>query len=369
MANFLNTRIRLKYDLYDNWSTKNPILLEGEVAIAVPGTTVGSVETAATCLMKVGNGTSHFNDLPWLSAVAADVHAWAKKSEAEFKTWLTSTAGPALATNADLTALGTRVTNIETDLNTATTGLKARMTAAEGEIDALQAELDTAETGLKARVTAAEGEIDALQEAIGTGTNGLATRVGALETRAGQIESKNTEQDTAIENITKADTGAIAVAVKAEAERAQGIEGGLRTDVNTILGDYLKAADKTALEGKIATETSERTSAISAAKTELEGKISAKADATALNNYYTKAEADAEFMTQTEVDNRINALIVGADPEGGKTIENIQNLVKYVDENAGSISGLVTTVGQHTQDISGINTSITNLGIKDGEID
>ena len=39
--------------------------------------------------------------------------------------------------------------------------------------------------------------------------------------------------------------------IDAEKQRAEGIEGGLRTDVNTILGDYLKAADKTALQDQI----------------------------------------------------------------------------------------------------------------------
>lgn len=38
-----------------------------------------------------------------------------------------------------------------------------------------------------------------------------------------------------------------------EKARAEGIEGGLRTDVNTIMGDYLKAADKTELQGNIDT--------------------------------------------------------------------------------------------------------------------
>ena len=31
----LNTRILLKYDTYENWSTNNPNLLKGELAIAV----------------------------------------------------------------------------------------------------------------------------------------------------------------------------------------------------------------------------------------------------------------------------------------------------------------------------------------------
>ena len=36
----LNTRISLKYDLYTNWETNNPVLNKGEVALAyIPATT------------------------------------------------------------------------------------------------------------------------------------------------------------------------------------------------------------------------------------------------------------------------------------------------------------------------------------------
>ena len=67
---------------------------------------------------------------------------------------------------------------------------------------------------------------------------------------------------------------------------------------------------------------------------------------------YTKTEADAEFMTEEEVDARINTLIVAADPEGGKVITDIQNLVKYVDENAGEIAKLISDVDKAKEDIA-----------------
>ena len=76
----LNTRIQLKYDSYENWSSKNPTLLAGEIAIAklttVAAVKPGENDTQAPVLFKVGPGA--FNDLPWVSALAADVYAWAK---------------------------------------------------------------------------------------------------------------------------------------------------------------------------------------------------------------------------------------------------------------------------------------------------
>lgn len=105
MANekLLNTRIRLKYDSYAKWIEENPILLPGEVAVAYLTTAAavkpGEADTQHPVLFKVGSHETYaegndagkhlrFNDLPWASALAADVHAWAKKSESEFIEWV-----------------------------------------------------------------------------------------------------------------------------------------------------------------------------------------------------------------------------------------------------------------------------------------
>ena len=74
----LNTRIQLKYDTYTNWNTNNPVLMAGELAIAEIPASTGAVPNEPAYLLKVGNGTDHFNDLDWISGKAADVYAWAK---------------------------------------------------------------------------------------------------------------------------------------------------------------------------------------------------------------------------------------------------------------------------------------------------
>lgn len=88
----LNTRIALKYDSYQNWQTHNPILLKGEIAIAelpingnkdgvgVPNAngSTPAIQNAPNILIKVGDGTNHYNDLKFVSALAADVYSWAK---------------------------------------------------------------------------------------------------------------------------------------------------------------------------------------------------------------------------------------------------------------------------------------------------
>ena len=102
MANkILNTRIQLKYDTLTNWQsgpfngTDNTKWLKaGELAIV---TLAPNKETSPTSkadqhplLFKVGTGSHKFDDLPWASALAADVYDWAKKPEAEFIEWVNS---------------------------------------------------------------------------------------------------------------------------------------------------------------------------------------------------------------------------------------------------------------------------------------
>lgn len=77
----LNTRISLRYDTLENWSTasgKSAVLNMGEVGICA-ATLEGADQP--TIMFKVGNGISTFEELPWTSGLAADVYDWAKGAE------------------------------------------------------------------------------------------------------------------------------------------------------------------------------------------------------------------------------------------------------------------------------------------------
>lgn len=79
MANkTFETRIQLKYDSYANWTANNPTPLSGEVCIVVIPAETGAVVQEHSILFKVGDGSTAFNSLPYVSAVAADVYDWAK---------------------------------------------------------------------------------------------------------------------------------------------------------------------------------------------------------------------------------------------------------------------------------------------------
>jgi len=80
----LQTRIQLKYDSYENWISNNPVLLKGEIAVAtvsVPAegqTNTPDFQNLPNVVLKVGDGSSHYNDLKFVSGLAADVYKWAK---------------------------------------------------------------------------------------------------------------------------------------------------------------------------------------------------------------------------------------------------------------------------------------------------
>lgn len=79
MANkTFSTRIKNKIDTYANWIDKNPVLLNGEIAVVVIPAETGAVQGEPVTLFKVGDGTKNFSQLEFTGAKAADVYGWAK---------------------------------------------------------------------------------------------------------------------------------------------------------------------------------------------------------------------------------------------------------------------------------------------------
>lgn len=73
-----NARISLKYDSYANWIANDPVLLVGEVAIATIPTKQNGIEQVPAVVMKVGDGTKKYSELPFVSGLSADIYDWAK---------------------------------------------------------------------------------------------------------------------------------------------------------------------------------------------------------------------------------------------------------------------------------------------------
>lgn len=82
----LKTRIQLRYDTLANWTTNDPVLKKGELAVATIDVAVPANKQLPPVMFKVGDGTSKFSQLEWASALAADVYDWAKKTGIEVNT-------------------------------------------------------------------------------------------------------------------------------------------------------------------------------------------------------------------------------------------------------------------------------------------
>lgn len=311
----LQTRIALKYDSYDKWTTapgKNLVLLKGEVGICeIPAVNAAS-EVAPTVLFKVGDGTKTFEQLPWASAKAADVYRWAKASEIKLvgKT-LTLVGG-------DVDAQG-NVKNLEIPINYAT----------PEELEAVRSALDS-------RVAALESKV--------TGESGTVKQIEALDNRLDVIEGADTVE------------GSIAKALKDAKEYAEGQAATAKTGAEATAKAYTDAEvlkDRTRLDTLETytaaheveyTELEGRVDAVEQGVTGVESRINEKLGAgfSASNTVASAIEAAANAAE--DVNDRIDALVA----DNGQIGIN----KKKSEENAASILAMDTAYKKADSDLS-----------------
>jgi len=82
----IKTRIKLLYKSYSDWQAIKDsfIPLAGEVCIVNAPAASGAVVQEPALLFKVGDGTKTWAQLPFSSALAADVYNWAKKANLDW---------------------------------------------------------------------------------------------------------------------------------------------------------------------------------------------------------------------------------------------------------------------------------------------
>lgn len=284
----LNTRILLKYDTYENWSTNNPNLLKGEMAIAVidvsDNTQTHSGQTVPQLLVKVGNGlegdAGKYNSLPFISGLAADVHSWAKSASKptyaineingakEYRTvqgtdeytWILQ------ARRAQSSDTWETVSTI--DLAKISARIKAvedRMTTAEGDIDKLEGTVGDSSGGLVkdvADLKAAVGEGGSVADAITNAINGLdstKSQAAGADGLALEVVQEN--------GIVKSISGSIAANTYDAYGSASAVEGKLnayKTTNDEAVQAAQAAADKA--QGDVDQEILDRKAAIEALK-------------------------------------------------------------------------------------------------------
>lgn len=428
----LNTRIRLKYDTLERWIANDPVLLAGEVAIA----TVANNETNANStkfqnlpnvVMKVGDGTKKFSELNYFSAMAADVYAWAKKTEAEANesfraymegntdhaTWLKSfISGEVKDTNTnykleqdtnnahilrlysqdigqtewtlvneittadtvyDDTALAGRVTALETKVDTGDKTVTAYIADAIAALD-LDNKYDAKGAAAQALTDAkayADGKDAAIKAAKDAADAADAKAVAAqgkiddLEKKVGEVPTDKTVVGMIGENTT---------AIADEAKRAGEAEAALAAKIGEVAeGENL--AGKLAAEVERATKAEEAAAGAAAAaqKTaddlaDYVGEIPADAGVDTVVGYVEKLTADITSGTEfTELEGRVKAIEDDYLVEADKT--ELAGLVTAEKERAEGIEGgLRTDVDKANEAINVLNGGADVEGSVDKKI-
>lgn len=365
----LNVRIALKYDSYANWTTNNPILKAGEVAICtVPNGDTNNVSTSLPAvLMKVGDGTSDYNSLPFVSAKAADVYSWAKKSESEFTEWVKSliaTEGAYDVKGAAAQALTDAKAYTDTLANGAVkTNTDAIAAIKDGSTIDSFSDVESALAGKQAigdyaTKTEAQGyATTAKNDVIGTAsdTKDSDTVKGAKK----YADSLNTAMDTrmdaaeaSITTLTGADTveGSVAKALKDAKAYADGKDTAIAAAKKA--GDDAQA-DVDALEAKVGTVTEGKTV------------VEMIADAQTAATYDDTALAGRV----TTVEGKVNTLVGDDASKSARTIasEEVAKIVAGADESYDTLKEIADWISSHKTDATAMNSAITALeGIVDG---
>ena len=249
-----------------------------------------------------------------------------------------------IASDDTVTALTNRVTTAEGKLDTLTGeesvsgSVKAIAKSYADGKDAAIAEAKTAADAAKAGVDALQGTIDSAVEAATADLDYTATGMAKSKTIKsltqvdGKIEAEFEDIEVAQSQVTGLSTALsnLNTAIDTEKSRAEGIEGGLRTDVNAIKADYLKAADKTELAESIADVKSDVDTFLSSAEV---GEAAVDTLKEIQDYINTHGEAAATLTT------KVGALetTVGKAAEGGNPATG---LVKAVADNAAAITAI-----------------------------
>ena len=334
----LNTRIQLKYDSCANWSSKNPLLKSGEVAIAhlaTAQTTTTPDNGTHPVMFKVGPG--NFNDLPWVSALAADVHGWAKKSEADFKTWVKS-----LIEVTDIDAYSKEQIDKMFSDNTAADKAHANTAAATAKSEAIAAAASDAAAKVKELADGAVATNTAAIAAINNGSTGILAEAKAYADQA-ELDAVASAKDY---------TDAREVEIKKYADQAEAdalSEAKAYTDAREVeIKKYADQAEADALSAA-KTYTDEREAAIT----------------TAYKAYADQAEADAKAYA----DDLKDAILGEGIKDTFDTLKEIQDWIEGDGVNATELTGAIAAEAKTREDADkAINDRIDALNITDGKV-
>ena len=305
---------------------------------------------------------------------AINVEMWGADA-ANWTTRTTGEDGKVTVTYTPQYGATSRVDTLEADVAT----LKTNVQKAQDDATAAGTAVTTLENG---KVASNTSRIAAVETQI-TGEGGLSARIGSLEAantaHATEYANLKAKVDTAVDTTIPALTNRVAaneadiVTINNTLNGVEGSEGLIAT-----VGKKANAADvytKGEVDGFVNTINTEigkkADAATTYSKTEVD-ELLANLDQTELENGIAANAADIAVLVGDDKDengranksiraiaaDEINTLIKAADPEGGKTIENINNLIAYVDENAGEIAELITETDANTAKLADITGTV-----------
>ena len=182
-----------------------------------------------------------------------------------------------------------------------------------------------------AKAVAAQGEVDALETYVGTFTHDTAK--------------------TVVEYVNAKTTG---IATDAALTELTGRVTQAETDIDNIEKDYLKAADKTELEGKI---TNVQT-AVDTEKSRAEGiEAGLETRLAAVEGDYLKA-ADKTTL-QNNIDEVAGAVELLTNGVGTEEIDSVNELIAYVNAHGATVTGLQQGIAGNAEAIEGVAGRMT----------
>lgn len=282
--------------------------------------------------------------------------------------------GKITTVNGAAEALAGRVTTLENDLNTATTGIKARLTKAEGDITAVEnraTDLETAigneatATSILGRLKTAEADIDSAEgrldkaeddiDAVENRATALETFIGAKDSRniytKTEVDTLQTNQDTSLKGYTDDKVAAL----KKEILTGEAT-GKLDKAYDTLLevANWIKSdiTGTTALTGRVAqneTDIANLTQTVADNKTDIEGKLAP------VSNKADKNETDITNLTKTVSDNK-TAIEKTVNDLTQTVATNLSTAKTYTDDELKKLAYVEGIGASITSDDNGILT-------------
>ena len=382
----LNTRIKLKYDLYENWSSTNPKLLAGEVAIAyVPtdksvatGNNTVSGTTPPNILIKVGDGTNYYNSLKFISALAADVNSYAKLSATDFEAAVKGFASAELSgdikDNADaIDALEKLVgtTAVDTQISNAIAALELAKTYAAKEHKHTKSDItDFAHTHYISEVP---GLDDALNDRMSIsvydededGIVDLAANSMELEGHGASYFAKASDIPVVTNDLTNELKGQYDAAYT----HSQAAHAPANAQANVIESVKVNGSAVTvtgkAVDISVPTDNAQLANG---AGYLVAGDIANKADkATTLAGY-----GITDAYTQAQVDNKItgeiNAFVSAYITADGGAIDKMQEIANWIDSDKDGAADIIADVEANAEAIKKLNGDKNTAGSVDKKI-